>query len=844
MMGPVGWLIRARVRSRGVALALLALVAALGATAALAAIGDGARTASAYSRYLARAHVGDVVINPSLVGRDIDRVTRDLPGVTSVTSSVLLDATVDEGTPRTHAVHEADPDPVEVDGSLDGRFTTMDRPALVRGRMPTGPDEALVNVEQAADSGWHLGTVIPIALWSRSDVIDDPATIQRPLAVERVRIVGIATLSDEVLPDGVYPRHRIILSPEFTARYACLPASPSPNATLEDAVAILAPKSCATSYQYYSLDIRGGEQGISAALAVFTEQSGRLTAKLPKALRETGAEYTLVAKTATRDEEDRVARSNSPLTAALVVLGLAAAAITIATVGLMVAREIGRARSEQVGWWQLGLSRSQRALAIAAPMFISVAVGVVTAVLLAWLVSPIAPIGTVRSIDPHPGHEVSGWVFVGAVALMLALWVLIAALALRSSRRVALARLRVRPTVLQRLSRRLNRPDVREGLRAAYSTNLGAALIVALAGSAVAVLLAAVVFGNSLSKLTSTPSSYGWPWDVAALRNAGYSEPDLDAAAITAAVGGRRDVVRTTVLGFSNAIKLDGEAIPAVFSFDRESRVDITMVEGRLPTAADEVAVGARTAADHGLGLGDHVTVSGPEIGTLRATISGVVVLPSLGPLLADRVAPGRGLLLPEAALPTPVARTAATFVGMSIAKSADARAVLARVGKSLGAGRSSNHSVTLLSKPVRPPEIINARSARVTPLLVGGLLVVAATIGLAVGIIASVRARRRELAILRALGFTGRQLRTSVRVQALATTFGGVVVGIPLGIIIGRVAWRAFASELGVGTASTTPVLWIVATGVGAAVVALLAASRPARVAAGTKPTAPLRSE
>jgi hypothetical protein len=328
------------------------------------------------------------------------------------------------------------------------------------------------------------------------------------------------------------------------------------------------------------------------------------------------------------------------------------------------------------------------------------------------------------------------------------------------------------------------------------------------------------------------------------LRNAGYSEPDLDAAAITAAVGGRRDVVRTTVLGFSNAIKLDGEAIPAVFSFDRESRVDITMVEGRLPTAADEVAVGARTAADHGLGLGDHVTVSGPEIGTLRATISGVVVLPSLGPLLADRVAPGRGLLLPEAALPTPVARTAATFVGMSIAKSADARAVLARVGKSLGAGRSSNHSVTLLSKPVRPPEIINARSARVTPLLVGGLLVVAATIGLAVGIIASVRARRRELAILRALGFTGRQLRTSVRVQALATTFGGVVVGIPLGIIIGRVAWRAFASELGVGTASTTPVLWIVATGVGAAVVALLAASRPARVAAGTKPTAPLRSE
>jgi len=203
-MRAVGWLIRLRVRSRGIALALLALVAALGATAALAAIGDGARTASAYSRYLARAHVGDVVINPSLVGRDIDRITRTLPGVTSVTSSVLLDATVDEGKPRTHAVHESDPDPVEVDGSLDGRFTTMDRPALVRGRMPAGPKEALVNVEQAADAGWDLGSVIPLALWSRGDVIDQPETVQHPLAVEHVTIVGIATLSDEVLPDGVY----------------------------------------------------------------------------------------------------------------------------------------------------------------------------------------------------------------------------------------------------------------------------------------------------------------------------------------------------------------------------------------------------------------------------------------------------------------------------------------------------------------------------------------------------------------------------------------------------------------------------------------------------------------
>jgi len=84
----------------------------------------------------------------------------------------------------------------------------------------------------------------------------------------------------------------------------------------------------------------------------------------------------------------------------------------------------------------------------------------------------------------------------------------------------------------------------------------------------------------------------------------------------------------------------------------------------------------------------------------------------------------------------------------------------------------------------------------------------------------------------------------TNTMLIALVTPVIAVILGIPLGLIVGRVAWRAFASELGVRTASTTPVSWIVATGVGAAVIALLAASRPARVAAGTKPTVPLRSE
>ena len=51
---------------------------------------------------------------------------------------------------------------------------------------------------------------------------------------------------------------------------------------------------------------------------------------------------------------------------------------------------------------------------------------------------------------------------------------------------------------------------------------------------------------------------------------------------------------------------------------------------------------------------------------------------------------------------------------------------------------------------------------------------------------------RRRELAILRSIGFTGRQIRRSVRTQTVATMIAALVIGVPLGVVVGRVTWRA----------------------------------------------------
>ncbi len=841
-MGAVGWLIRARLRERWGALAVIALVAALGATGTLVALGAADRTANAYARYRDRANVGDVTINPSIFSRDIDHVIRTLPGVESVTSAALFAAGDPNERPSRDPETVAKNESIQVLGSADGRYIDMDRPALDTGRLPTGRNEALVDVEYAKDHHVHVGAVLPLGFLSRrSQLPNQGPTAGKPFAFARLKVVGIGTLSDEVLPDGVYFRYRIIVSRDVAARYDCLPDAPGPNATMQQSVARLFPTDCATSYRFYSLSIRGGERGVSAALDSFSRQSAALTAKLPKPVRDNGFGYTLVSKTTTRDERDRIERSLAPIAAALLVLAAAAAAISVATLGLVLAREASRARNDQLAWWRLGLTARARAGVIVVPLAVAIGAGLVVAVCGAWLLSPIAPVGTVRSVDPSPALEISGSVWLGVLALTAVFAALVTLVAFRSSRRVGARRGRTPSSSIRRLLSVSKRPEVDEGLRAAYSTNRGAGLVVTLAGSAVAVFLAALVFGTSLSALTSTPVSYGWPWDLAAIGNFGYGGFDIHKVGAT--LDHRRDVRSWTALGFSSAILVDHQAVPALYTVDQRS-LDVPVIRGRLPVAADEVALGSRTAAEHHLGLGDKVTVAGFEVASRRATVTAIVVLPSLGPFQADRAAPGRGILIPEAMVNKLSVRKGVTFVGITLDPGVDRTTALAGLRDEIGPWDPTGYPVLRYSNPIRPPEIINARSVRVAPLLVGGLLVFAATIGLAVAIVISVRARRREMAVLRTLGFTSRQLRVSVRVQALAMMFGGFVVGAPIGIAVGHIAWRAFASELGVVTVTSTPVRRVVATGVGGAAIAALAAARPARVAALTKPAVTLRAE
>jgi hypothetical protein len=144
----------------------------------------------------------------------------------------------------------------------------------------------------------------------------------------------------------------------------------------------------------------------------------------------------------------------------------------------------------------------------------------------------------------------------------------------------------------------------------------------------------------------------------------------------------------------------------------------------------------------------------------------------------------------------------------------------------------------------LRPAEIANYHSISATPALLAAVLAIGAIGALGLTLIASVRQRRRQFALLKALGFTQGQIASSVAWQSSVAALIGVVLGIPIGIALGRWLWTLFADGISAVPHPTVPSLSIAAVALGALVFANLVAIVPGRVAARTRTSLLLRSE
>ena len=829
------WLARRWLRARRAAAAVLAAVVAAGTAASLVALEAAQRSATAYGSHLERGEVGDLVINPALPTTDIDAVIRGLPGVAAVTADSFFSAAIDEGAPRTYAAGLTEFTDHLVRGSRDGRYLTMDRPALSAGRLPTGRAEALVSGELADRRDLSVGDTIPVAFWhsqlslAPSGPQDDE--VVHPLGVERLTIVGIGTFADEVLPEGLFARGRVVVSADVAARYDCLPELPPAAATVEEAVAALVPAGCAMNYPYYSLRSPGGPRAVAAAQDAFRTAATELNARLPTAVTELGGQYAFISTT-TAEERRRVERSVAPAVAALGVLGLLALATTVAVASLALARDLRRSAADFRQWWQAGLPAGERLAVAATPAAIAVALGLAVGVAAAWWFSAAGPVGTVRSVDPSPGRSLATWSWLALGALTVALSAGSAVLAWLSVRRPqaasAGAAARSRLVALAFAS---GRPALIEGVRAGVGGR-GARLVMGSGAVAATTVVLALSFGANLSSLVSTPAKYGWPWDVASIGGYGYG--GLDLTRIGSSLEAHPSVTGWTGLGMDTGVSIDGDPVMALVALNGTPGRRLTVAEGRLPSGPDEVALGQRTARDSGLAVGDRVELSGGLIDAPRSMeVSGLVVLPALGPYQADRAGPGSGVLLPAEALDPAQVERLISFVGVSAAAGTDPDALLADLAGDLAEADTNGFTPFTYPRPVRPPEIVDAERMQLIPGLVGATMVVAASTGLVVAVGMSVRARRRELAILRALGFTARQVRLSVQAQAATAMAGALTLGIFAGLVASRVLWRAFSEQLGVVPDLVGPWASVGLAVAGGLAVAALAALLPARAAA-----------
>ena len=95
----------------------------------------------------------------------------------------------------------------------------------------------------------------------------------------------------------------------------------------------------------------------------------------------------------------------------------------------------------------------------------------------------------------------------------------------------------------------------------------------------------------------------------------------------------------------------------------------------------------------------------------------------------------------------------------------------------------------------------------------------------------------RRDIGILKALGFLDRQVGATVYWQAATIAVVALVVGVPLGVAAGKVVWTAFAQYIGVVPVSVVQAGLVASIAVGTLVVAVLLAIGPAVAAARSKP-------
>jgi hypothetical protein len=480
-------------------------------------------------------------------------------------------------------------------------------------------------------------------------------------------------------------------------------------------------------------------------------------------------------------------------------------------------------------------------------LVITAVTGAVIAVVVALLASPLMPLGLARDAEPDPGFDLDRLVLGAGLAAIVLVVIGVAALASAVSVRRE-ARDPTDEVASTRLGRAASvdalRPPIAAGLRLALQRGQGRAatpLPSAVLGTVLAIagIVAASVFGASLAALDGTPAAYGYNWDAHV-----YLRPSDDVAAGRPCSGYDPAIVDDSVISgvatlCSVTVSIADHSTNAVGIAVKHGRIEPTVIDGRAPRAPDEAALGTDTLAATHLAIGDRVAIAEGSEGE-QYRIVGTVVLPSLS---ADDS--GNPQAIADGVLLT--GRGADRIFG----DPQDSYPILLRwrdgIDDRAGIAHLRERTELLVGDNTTVPlEVDRLDQLDALPWALGGFFALIGVLGIGYAVVVTVHRRAGDLAILKTIGFRRAQVMETVATQATALGAIGLVLGIPIGLIVGRLVWSEVGRGAGIETDATrtVSVLALVAVVALALLAINLVAFVPARRAARLRPAVVLRSE
>jgi hypothetical protein len=806
----------------------MALLIGLVSGVVLVAAAGARRTDTAYPRMLRWASAAQLDLVPGQARAGLTgtgrtgyfAALRRLPQVATVSPVDLLGMAIQ--------VPHGPPDSnINTAGSLDAAVgLTADRVRVLAGRRydPADPDAVMIDQRMAALAHVRPGGILRVQ--AIQGFTSASPTVRGTLTA---RVSAIVRFDDGLVPASAGAAEpRALFSPAFVEKYV----------THRDWWLVTS--------DYAGVRLRPG-----ASQAAFTAAARSLARRYP-ATRGTVSIISLAAATATAQ------RAMRPEAVALAIFAGLAGLIALVILAQLLSRQVSIDAADYPILRALGASRGTLAAASLLWVGAVTLAGGLLGAGLAIAASPLMPIGLARLAEPSPGIEVNLAVLGAGLAATVLLPLLLVLPAAWRAARTAAGPHGVagppRPGRASRLGSALGMAGSLTGgigVRMALEPGRGRTAVPvrsALAGTivAVAAVVAAAVFGASLLGLVGVPHRYGQNWTQSI---------DFQAPTTPRSLAARFMATQPSVSGYAlgnfGQIAVNRRVVPAIGVDPVHGHGFVTVLAGRPPAGPGEIALGQQTfqAAHAAIGQQVRASVNGRA---RRLRVVGEVVLPAFTEGGSSATDLGQGAVVGTSLLSTPYQPTGCvhgltcySFILLRYPAGTPLRAADAHLAAAFAQhGCRISQGCYTLTTDQRPSDIRNYSGIRDTPLVLGALLGLLAVGTLSHALLAGVRRRYRDLALLKTLGLVRSQLLRVVCWQATTLAVAALLAGLPLGLLAGRWAWVVFAGSAGVAAQADVPVALVLLAVPATVALANLIAAGPGWTAARIPAATVLRSE